>query len=333
MTCQNRIYTWLLVATMISLLTLTLNAQNCADINAAVLPNDSISVTYGEFYRVTPFTADVVVKNQWGGTVFSANGVADTDALELYACPLIGKTLKVELRVTGGGACHSELTVKLDGGPVVMGRTDTLWCTDPAVTSHEAWEALVGTPTAIVPCRPAEAAEFVADWIEPNDTCDQDVAKIIYREYAAYDKDGNRGSAFDTITVFRMPTITEMNAECPEVDTMYCGITAFPRMDGDDVAGYYTGPRLYKYNPETMTCDTLWFVYVEDDNGDGWFSEDEFKLTNDFDGTKCGVVFKRKVHKFEDDCSPVYKVDLEIKQLCAGAAGDPTCDISVSPLE
>ena len=70
---------------------------------------------------------------------------------------------------------------------------------------------------------------FVADWIDARDcVLGDDTAKIIYREFEAFDKNGKRGSAFDTIYVWRLPQITVNNIYCAEKDTVYCGVGNSP---------------------------------------------------------------------------------------------------------
>ncbi len=326
-------------------------STNCHDVNSGVViveendANDNAGFNVGTAVATvsaSDFGADVAgcasfsikVENAHGGLVRFydgaafvngvATGMSATDPITIDACNYFGQSLKVTFTCEASGAtCWGAWTFKLESGPVIMGRSYTLWCTDAGVNDVAAYEKVYGVPTAAIPCRNAVDAKFVADWVIPVE-CDpgvQDTAKVVLREYQAFDKDGRRGSAFDTITVLKIPMITAANAECPETDTMYCGVTDYPRPGG----GYYTGPRMYKFNPDSMRCDTLWFCYVLDENKDGWFQDDEWKTTGDLEGTKCGIVFKKKVHKFEDPCSPIYKVTLEIKQTCAGGPGAQGC--------
>ena len=83
---------------------------------------------------------------------------------------------------------------------------------------------------ATIPCFPPKPATFVADWVDSRPcegvagSMENDTVKVIYREYEAFDKDGNRGTAYDTLTVFRLPgLIPGINVYCAERDTSYCG--------------------------------------------------------------------------------------------------------------
>jgi len=305
-------------------------APNCHDINLGIAADG-----FARFFphEIVSNTADGVglmdltLSNTHGSTIFERKGVLPTDVITITnACNYRGQELK--LTVKGELAtCWSLVTFKQESPAALPGRITTVWCTDPLVAGGHIGDE---PPTAFIPCEGASPSEFVADWIIPVDTCGIDTAKIILREYAAFNKAGIRSSVFDTIVVFRLPEITEENLHCPATDTLYCGSNDRPVPGMGDTA-FYVGPELYKFNPATNMCDTIYLCYVRDENRDGWYQENEWYST-DF-SNKCGVLMKKKVHKFEDPCSPIYKVELEIKQVCAGGAGDDLCAVAANPAE
>src|SRR5690606_911563 len=134
--------------------------------------------------------------------------------IQLYACTYLNQTLKVNF-TNAYGACWSYLTFKQSAGPIVPDTTKYLYCLEEEVTdwglyldrfySHDAY----GNPApgngkygprydqkeARSPCLGYVKANFVADWVVPYDCIlGNDTAKIIYREFEAFDKNGKRGS-------------------------------------------------------------------------------------------------------------------------------------------
>src|SRR5690606_25148150 len=98
-----------------------------------------------------------------------------------------------------------------------------------------------------------------------------DTAKIILREFEAFDKQGNRGSGFDTIIVYRLPAIEAeeglvQNVYCAEKDSIYCGYVA-----PDDCVGPFmivpernplTGDIDGDFDGDGEICDTICLVNV-----------------------------------------------------------------------
>ena len=274
-------------------------APNCNGVNAGILQNDSISVAMSSFVADdAAYPINVEVQNQWGGLIIMLSTQGPDDRLEMPGCSYSGRTLKVSI-TNALGACWSDLSFKQGNSPVIVGSDTTVYCGDPLVTNSSS------PPLAMVPCTEMVTSTFVADWVVPVD-CDpmgNDTAKIIYREYEAFGKDGARGTGFDTIYVFRLPQISVNNVQCVEKDTVYnCG---------DGPTGRF-GPFMVLENPPMSgECDTLYFL---DENGD------PVELDS-----KCGIhISDGKPHKFGNSCDRVTKYSFELKQTCFGT--DPmTC--------
>ena len=292
---------------------------NCTDINASLQADGYVEVLVGEFVTNCDDAepVDVTVYNQYGGLVQYLPDAACDDVVEFYACNAIGQTYKVSVS-NSDGTCWSELTFKQSNGPLLEGNTYYLYCLEEEVGDVYAYlDRFYGNydgthtydeyPEADIPCFGTEYAQFVADWVDPYPcVLGEDTAKIIYREFEAFDKNGNRGSTFDTIYVWRLPQITVNNIYCAEKDTLYCGVSA----------GY--GPYIVVDGIDSLTgmpngeCDTLCLVTTELVDGELDIVAKQFD-------PKCGITLHVDAWKFEDHCSPQWKVTLELKQDCYGA--------------
>ncbi|MDH3651249.1 MAG: hypothetical protein OEQ53_16300, partial [Saprospiraceae bacterium] len=291
----------LLFSFMISMcLTVTAFGQTgptCTSLNIPVGQDDSATIVVGNFVPNADSSAPLVVtvKNPYGGIMEVMSGADATTEIRIAACSYIGRTLTLNVS-NNGGSCWSNITFKQGNAPVIIGRSDTVFCHDPLVQSGH----INGMPPmAMIPCLPNDTATFVADWVDPEEcVLGQDLAKTIYREYEAIGKDGARGSGFDTIYVFRLPEITPDNTYCVEKDTTYCGA----------LLGSRFGPYMLAENPSTMMCDTIYFL-----NPDGTAAEID---------AKCGLSVGVKVDKFENKCESLAKYTVLLKQSCFGAASD-----------
>ncbi len=298
---------------------------NCTNINASIDEDGYATILVSEFVTncADAEPVDYVVHNQYGGVVTSATGAACDDEISIYACNALGQTYKINVS-NAYGACWTELTFKQSNGPIIPGNTYYLYCLEEEVSDvglyldrfygdnddkYEPYE--VGGPdykTGYIPCRGNQPVEFIADWVDPHEcVLGDDTAKVIYREFEAFDKEGRRGSAFDTIYVWRLPELTADNIYCAEKDTVYCG-------EGDSPGPYMVVPQIDSTTGlPTGECDTLPFLSIKTEGG---------KLVcepNTFD-PKCGIAISVNKWEFEDICSPQYKVQIEIKQSCYGAA-------------
>ncbi len=296
---------------------------NCTHINASIGVNDSASIMVHELVtNIATLAAqgdsvDVEIVGSYGQRIFYVQNVGGMYEIMLYACPYIGRQLKVNVSITGGGgSCWSYLTFKQGNGPVILGRSKTVYCFDPLVHGGHIHDV---PPQATVPCRGSEDATFVADWITAKHcdadslgTAANDTAKIILREYEAFDKEGRRGAGYDTIYVLRLPQITVDNAFCPEKDTVYCGT-------GGKLGPYMVAGRAFNYGAADSIerFQAIAFIKTEYNKETGLL---EF-YPNEFD-PKCGV----SVHVDAwpvglSECSSQYKVNVEIKQSCYGTPG------------
>ncbi len=278
-------------------LSLTLYAQpgpTCTSLNIPIEQNDSATIVVGNFVpnaaAAAPLT--VTLENPYGGVIEIVENAADTTEIQIAACPYLGRTLKLVVS-NGAGACWSNVTFKQSNAPLVFGRSTTVLCTDDLVAGGH----INGRPPiALVPCRGRDRAELVGDWVDPFDCVPgNDTAKIIYRQYEAFGKDGTRGVGYDTIVVFRLPPITPENLYCAERDTSYCSADT----------GEPFGPFLVVYNPATQICDT---IYLIDSDGEAVELD-----------PKCGLSVGVHKEPFKGECVDVDKYTVAIKQTCYGA--------------
>jgi hypothetical protein len=260
----------------------------------------------------------IEILGSYGQRIYYVENVGPGYELALYACPHIGRQLKVNASITGsnGSTCWSYLTFKQGNGPTILGRSKTVYCFDPLVKGGHIHDV---PPQAIVPCRGSEPATFVADWVTPFD-CDaallgtegNDTAKIIYREYEAFDKDGVRGAGYDTIYVLRLPQITVDNAFCPERDTVYCG-------QGGKIGPYMVAGYSFEYGAGTP-IDRYQAISFIETKYNPTTRQLEF-YPADFD-PKCGISVHVDAWPLgSGECSSQYKVNVEIKQTCWGTPG------------
>jgi len=302
---------------------------NCGALNASVDVDGYAFFEVNEFVTNCGTVAEPVtltITNGFGGLVgFYVNGggpytsadVNCVDEISLYVCDLISQELKLNVS-NAGGACWAALTFKQSNGPLITCYPYWLWCLDPQVSDPYLfidWAYGDGDGTyepdvdykddVVIPCvGDGLRADFVADWVDPHDcVLGDDTAKVIYREFEAFDKEGRRGSCFDTIYVWRLPQITPDNIYCSERDTVYCGVGS--------AGPYMVVPELDKYTGMATGCDTLYFLDIDTEDGMLVFEPNVFD-------SKCGVQVHVDAWKFEDHCNPQYKVDIEVKQTCYG---------------
>lgn len=281
----------------------------CTDLNVPIGPNDQAVIRVGDFVPNATAAAPLVIRieNPYGGLVVPEvlNADADTE-ITIDACPYVTRELKL-VASNAEGSCWSRITFKQSNGPIIVGRSTTVYCDDPLVEGGHINDE---PPTAQLPCTGDVPANYVADWVDVFDcVLGNDTAKIIYRMYEAYDKFGIRGTGSDTIVVFRFPQISSLNTYCTERDTTYCGVST----------GESFGPfMVYESLTEAGTCDTIYFL--------------------DPDGTpadidpKCGLAVAVTKEVFGEDCISVTKYIVEIKQTCYGT-GTTTCSVPEGDLE
>ncbi len=293
---------------------------NCTNINAALDANGDINVAGGEFVTncADAFPMDYVVYNQFNGVVQTGTINACTDAISFNACSALGRTYKVNF-TNGLGSCWSDLTFKQSNGPLIVGQKFYLYCLDEEVNdiglyldrfygdNDGEYEPYPGPDykPGTVPCVGTVPTEFVAPWVTPFPCAvGLDTAKIVALEFEAFDKNGNRGVAYDTICVFRLPQLTPDNIYCAERDTTYCGVST-------SFGPFMVAPALDSSTgmPIAGECDTLYFLEAEESEKCAIASPATFD-------PKCGISVSVGCWPFEDPCSPQYKVTIDIKQTC-----------------
>ncbi len=325
---------WMILLTFLGIFFLNFQSSaqvgpNCTHINASIGFDDTARVTVAELVTNIDAIAaqgdsvNIEITGEYGQRIFYVENVGPTYEIALHACRYLGRQLKVNVTIFGGGgSCWSYLTFKQGNAPVIIGRSKTVYCFDPLVQGGHIHGI---PPLAMVPCRGTEDATFVADWIDARaciadslGTAGNDTAKIILREYEAYDKEGRRGSGFDTIIVVRLPQITVDNAFCPERDTVYCGT-------GGKLGPYMVVGRTFQYgdtmmmgaNADIDRYQAVSFVRTEYNESTGQL---EF-YANEFD-PKCGIAVHVDAWPLsQGECVSQYKVNVEVKQSCYGTPG------------
>jgi hypothetical protein len=149
---------------------------NCTHINASIGADDTARIMVGELVtkalqiQAQGDSLTIEILGSYGQRILYVQNVGPGYEIALYACPHIGRQLKVNASITGGtgGTCWSYLTFKQGNGPVILGRSKTVYCFDPLVKGGHIHDV---PPQALVPCRGSESATFVADWVTPFD-CD-----------------------------------------------------------------------------------------------------------------------------------------------------------------
>ncbi len=214
-------------------------APNCSNFSPSI--NESGQVVVGPDDFVTnhvgvgyPLTVNIV--NQWGGSIMEfvfPNGDA---TVSWNVCAFIGKSLSYTA-TNGQGTC-TQGVVNLSGTPAVvmtsrygtsitgdhvgLGKINVYCGFEPTPNSH--------IPTAVSPCGGRVSQPKVQpDWIMPVPcNVESDTAKVIFRTWEVYDKEGNLSTLTDTIVVFRLPRLTPGAFVGSPEDSFYCEIVPVP---------------------------------------------------------------------------------------------------------
>ncbi len=271
---------------------------------------------------------DVLIETGSGLRVFFGSQMIRSDFIAFNACAYRGQKLKATI-IGQGGTAWSYLTIKDAGVPTIgPGRSKDVYCFDPLVAGGHIGDTL---PSAFVPCGGPLTVELAADWPEvrncgPAFDRANDTLKVIYREYEVFDKEGNRASVFDTITVFRLPAIdvtstSTQNAYCAEQDTTYCGVGGLgPYMIYPErcTPGVLPGD----FDGDGSDCDTLYFLVYD--------TAVQRMVPNPFfEDAKCDLLVHLDYVDFgSDGCQARSKYILEVKQTCVAA---PNTDCMIDP--
>ena len=176
----------------------------CTDLNIPIAADDYATIAVVNFVpnigtAATPL--QVKLLNAYGGVIAVEENATAATEFRILACPYVSRELMLQVQ-NADGACMSMITFKQSNGPLIEGRADTVYCGDPLVAGGHIGGV---PPTAAVPCGADIPATFVADWPQVFPcVLGEDLAKIIIREYEAFDKFGNRGVGKDTIYVFNL---------------------------------------------------------------------------------------------------------------------------------
>ncbi len=299
---RNYIFRSLCLALMCSQVHLYLHAQepNCyPDMEFSVQADDSATIFAMSVVRnvddALPFIMRVM--NKGGGVIAVLVADDPTDFVRIRACPYLFSGINVMVQ-NGDGSCTTEATLYNDQLPIIEQRADTVYCMDSLVQGGHIGGS---PPVAQIPCGGSMDATLVGDWVETfNCVADQELAKIIYREYTAVGKDGRRGSGVDTIYVLNLPPVSRENLYCAEKDTVYCS---------DDSAEF--GPYMVLPVPGTDECDTIYLL-----NADG--------TAKDF---KCGLSVYVDQVTFPSTCGSLIQYTVQVKQPCIEGPSSGVCTV------
>lgn len=309
-------------------LTSQITAQSCAptcrDINIplqsglqlAKLDLESYVKIYWESALVNFDCADPLSFDLTSGSgVVLFSGQSDEVKNEDYilfssVCPYVDKgfVLHVQNKL---GACESRITIKSSGPANVPGRVENVYCNHPLISLSEE-DKLIYAPDIYQVC-PSQIikAKYVSDWITTY-ACGAagDTAKIILREWEYFDKENRRGVSIDTIVVRNFPALDQDHLFAPSQDTILCGDTL------------KVGPYLLVEEiPGSGICDTLYFLQAVADGNEVFF---ESLITSQI----CGLHFQFDTVRFGSECNVQYRVDVQLKQDCAGDENEANCTVN-----
>ncbi len=292
---------------------------NCMDLNLSVNQFGMAEFILSELVPGANCTEllHIQIETQYGSIILSDGDELQNTLVTIPACDYLGQTLKARITNESGESCWGKITLKQSHGPQFLsGRRTAVFCTDTLVDHGSIFNI---PPIAFLPCGDLAEVSFVSDWTTPF-PCESDTAKVILREYEAFDKLGRRATVLDTIVVVKLPQITNVilgadfrNISCVQNDTLFCGENELTQSDGKTPVGPYLLVEEFPAIPmadldgDGVNCDTIFFCYYQD----GEFIEG-------FEGIgKCGLTIHKDVWEFGNRCDKQYKVILEIKQDCA----------------
>ena len=293
--------------------------QSCIDHVLAIEKNDSATIVVGQFVNNANLlpTLKITLRNPNGGILAVRNNANAATTIRFYACPYVTRTLTLHAEANGGELCMSNIRLHEEYIPIIEGRKVTVWCDDPVISQGKHINGV--PPTAVIPCQGEQLATYTADWTDVID-CDasvpNDTAKIIYRMYEAFGKDGSRSIGQDTIIVLRLPAVTVDNTFCRMTDSLDCNSIA--------KVGPYMIARHDFATPNGVITKNRRINFVNTyRNPDGTLG---FRA-NELD-PKCGISVSVSSQFFGGDCPRTYKVKAEIKQSCAGGNQVPNLPVT-----
>ncbi|MBK8503391.1 MAG: hypothetical protein IPL46_14945 [Saprospiraceae bacterium] len=293
--------------------------QACFDHVLAVEKDDSATIVVGHFVTnadILP-SLKITLRNPNGGIITAKNNADAATTIRFYACPYVTRTLTLHAEANGGQLCMSNIRLHEEYIPIIEGRKVTVWCDDPLTKQGVHIDGV--PPAAVIPCQGKKPATYTADWTDVI-ACEalvlNDTAKIIYRMYEAFGKDGSRSIGQDTIIVLRLPAVTVDNTFCRMTDSIDCNSTT--------KVGPYVIARYDFATPSGVITKNRRINFVDTyRNPDGTLG---FRA-NPLD-PKCGISVSVSSQFFGGDCPKTYKVKAEIKQSCAGGSQIPSLPVN-----
>ncbi len=134
----------------------------------------------------------------------------------------------------GNGTCEATIVLDKPNACLIKNTLDTtVYCIDPFL-ALDPMDPAYPKPELVNVCNSAELKlELSPDWIMPV-SCDEanDTAEVIFREWTATTKDGERCVGVDTIVVMRLPKLTPEAFIGTAEDTVYCELEPVPNDGG-----------------------------------------------------------------------------------------------------
>jgi hypothetical protein len=294
-------------------------ALGCRDLNLSLQADGLVQFMVGEIATASSCDPlDVMIRLPGGPIIFQASGLTLQDLVTFDGCAYQDRELVAMLSYASGLSCQGRITLHQNSGPVFQrGRKITVFCTDPLVGTGD---ILNIKPKAEIPCSGAADVRFVTDWIQAY-TCDSDTAKVILREYEAFDKLGRRAVVLDTIVVVKLPQLVNVtlgsnlrNIGCAESDTLYCGenertdpLTGYTPVGPYLLVEEFPGFPAIDLDMDGIGCDTIWFCAFKDGELISLFDDED----------KCGLQVHKEIKTFGGLCNRQYKITIELKQTCS----------------
>src|SRR5690606_3470737 len=212
---------------------------NCAQFSPAINQNGYAVVGPDDFVsnpNAVDYPLTVHILNQWGGLAFPEFILYADDTYMLNVCNYLGKTLQFSVSTTSlegakytcnlgqmilngtpGVVLTSGLGTTVTGPNVGYGKINVYCGTNVPTTGPY-------IPTAVSPCGGrATAPVLQPDWVMPYPcNIESDTAKVVYRTWESYDKEGRLATWTDTIVYFRLPLLTPAAFVNPAEEEYYC---------------------------------------------------------------------------------------------------------------
>ncbi len=292
----------------------SLCGPNTKSLNLSLLTNDQVTyfaqLSWDDFLTnagcALPVDFQLMTSN---GIMVSEGNSDETGALLTIpdACHFLDRELTLMV-TNASGTSGGTLTFK-KGLHGFEGRSFNVFCTDRRIDKPLPED----TPSPYLGCSGPLESKWTSDWVSTF-VCQpgaQDTAKIILREWETFTKNGVRHVMVDTIVVYRFPILDGDHFYCAEKDTLYCG-------ESTDLFGPYI---IVEAPPGSGFCDTIPLVKTKISGTNLQF------LPSEFDPL-CGIQLHLDTTRFGRGCDEIYKLDLEVKQVCPGVMNEADCFVA-----